>query len=88
MASVVAKGIDVSKHQKTVDWEKVKAAGIQFAIIRAGFGRNNIDPYFQAEHHRVRQTRDPGRDFLVFLRLKRGGGQKGGGILPRGDRAV
>ena len=47
MASVVAKGIDVSHHQKTVDWEKVKAAGIQFAIIRAGFGRNNIDPYFK-----------------------------------------
>ena len=47
MASVVAKGLDVSEHQKTVDWEKVKAAGIQFAIIRAGFGRNNIDPYFK-----------------------------------------
>lgn len=47
MVSVVAKGLDVSKHQKTVDWEKVKAAGIQFAIIRAGFGRNNIDPYFK-----------------------------------------
>ena len=47
MVSVVAKGLDVSKHQKTVDWEKVKAAGVQFAIIRAGYGRNNIDPYFK-----------------------------------------
>ena len=46
MASVVAKGIDVSKHQKTVDWEKVKAAGIQFAILRAGLGKSTIDQQF------------------------------------------
>lgn len=31
-------GIDVSKHNGTVDWESVKDAGIQFAIIRIGFG--------------------------------------------------
>lgn len=30
-------GIDVSSHQKDIDWEKVKAAGIDFAIIRVGF---------------------------------------------------
>ena len=28
-------GIDVSKWQKNIDWEKVKEAGIEFAIIRA-----------------------------------------------------
>ena len=32
------KGIDVSVHQGTIDWKKVKDAGIQFAIIRAGYG--------------------------------------------------
>lgn len=47
MADVIAKGIDVSKHQGTINWEKVKAAGIQYAIIRAGYGRNNIDPQFK-----------------------------------------
>ena len=31
------KGIDVSTHQGTINWDKVKADGIQFAIIRAGF---------------------------------------------------
>ena len=41
------KGIDVSKHQGSIDWEKVKKAGVQFAMIRAGFGRNNIDPQFK-----------------------------------------
>lgn len=47
MAIVVAKGIDVSKHQKTVDWAKVKAAGYKFAIIRAGFGKSTVDKYFK-----------------------------------------
>ena len=40
------KGIDVSKWQGTVDWEKVKAAGIEFAMLRAGYGQGNIDPQF------------------------------------------
>lgn len=32
------KGIDVSEHQGWIDWEKVKADGIDFAIIRCGYG--------------------------------------------------
>ena len=32
----MTKGIDVSHWQGTIDWNKVKAAGIQFAIIKAG----------------------------------------------------
>lgn len=34
----VLKGIDVSKYQGEVDWEKAKAAGVDFAIIRCGYG--------------------------------------------------
>ena len=30
-------GIDVSYYQGTIDWEKVKASGIEFAIIRLGY---------------------------------------------------
>ena len=30
------KGLDVSEFQGNVDWEKVKAAGYQFAMLRAG----------------------------------------------------
>lgn len=41
------KGIDVSEHQGEIDWYKVKASGVQFAMIRAGYGRNNIDPQFE-----------------------------------------
>ena len=29
------KGIDVSEHQGTINWKKVKAAGCRFAILRA-----------------------------------------------------
>ena len=32
----VARGIDVSNHQGTVDWNKVKAVGIDFAILKVG----------------------------------------------------
>ena len=35
----MTKGIDVSKHNGTIDWKKVKADGIDFAILRAGLGR-------------------------------------------------
>lgn len=34
------KGIDVSVHNGTIDWEKVKADGIDFAILRCGYGQN------------------------------------------------
>ena len=42
------RGIDVSKYQGNVDWNAVKAAGNDFAIIRAGYGKyaSQKDPYF------------------------------------------
>lgn len=33
------KGIDVSKHNGSINWNQVKADGVQFAILRAGYGR-------------------------------------------------
>lgn len=48
--NILAKGIDVSAWQKEIDWEKVKASGIQFAIIRCGFGgdlKSQDDKYFE-----------------------------------------
>ena len=36
------KGIDVSKHNGKIDWSQVKGQ-IEFAMIRAGYGKNNID---------------------------------------------
>ncbi len=34
-----SKGIDVSEHQGVIDWTKVAKDGVQFAVIRAGYGR-------------------------------------------------
>lgn len=39
------KGIDVSKHQGRINWNKV-APHIDFAMLRAGYGKNNIDAFF------------------------------------------
>ena len=42
-------GIDVSKHQGRIDWQKVKDSGIDFAILRCGYGGNYThqdDEYF------------------------------------------
>ena len=41
------RGIDVSRYQGTVDWERVKAAGCQFAMLRAGYGTDTVDEQFR-----------------------------------------
>lgn len=45
-------GIDVSKWNKTIEWDKVKEAGIEFAIIRCGYrgassGALVLDPMYK-----------------------------------------
>lgn len=44
-------GIDVSKWQQDIDWQEVKASGIEFVMIRIGYqtdydGDYVLDPYF------------------------------------------
>lgn len=38
---MLLQGIDVSVYQGTIDWQRVAADGIRFAIIRAGAGQTN-----------------------------------------------
>lgn len=42
------KGIDVSSHNGDINWSKVKASGIGFAILRAGYGKvaSQVDANF------------------------------------------
>lgn len=40
------KGIDVSEHQGSIDWAKVRADGVGSVIIRAGYGQTHIDKHF------------------------------------------
>ncbi len=48
----ITNGIDVSQWQQDIDWEKVKADGIEFAFIRVGYrgssqGTLNDDSYYK-----------------------------------------
>ena len=42
-------GIDISSWQTNIDWKKIKSEGVEFAIIRAGYGSNEsqIDRNFK-----------------------------------------
>lgn len=48
-----ALGIDVSAHQKEIDWNRVASSGVEFVMIRLGFrgygqeGTINLDKYFE-----------------------------------------
>lgn len=63
-------GIDVSNHQGYIDWEKVKKAGIDFAIIRIGYrgyaqeGTLNIDKEFQRN---IQNAQAAGIDVGVYI---------------------
>ena len=51
MKDILKKGIDVSSHQGKIDWDKVKAGGVEFAIIRCGYG-SDIKEQDDAEFER------------------------------------
>lgn len=43
------RGLDISKWNGNINWKKVRKAGIKFVIIRAGYGTNYVDPYFEKD---------------------------------------
>lgn len=47
-AAPIRNGIDVSYHQGAIDWNAVKASGVQFAFIRAGSFKSGTDAYYHA----------------------------------------
>ena len=57
-------GIDVSTWQGTIDWDKVKKAGIDFAIIRCGWGTTGVDNQF---HRNMKEARRVGIKVGVYL---------------------
>lgn len=46
MEIVYRKVYDVSVHNGLIDWDQIRADGVDFVMIRAGYGRNNIDERF------------------------------------------
>ncbi len=63
-------GIDVSKYQGDIDWQKVKADGVEFAFIRLGFrgygeeGTLNLDDKFEQN---LREAAAAGIDVGVYF---------------------
>ncbi len=51
------RGIDVSHHQKTIDWRKVRQDSIHFVFIKSTQGRYFKDPRF---HYNLKQARKHG----------------------------
>lgn len=73
------RGIDVSRHQKTIDWEKVAADNVQFVYIKATEGATYQDPMFRKNiegaqkagllvgvYHYFRMTSSPEKQFENF----------------------
>lgn len=61
------KGIDVSEHNGKINWKKVKASGVDFAIIRVGFGTNlkkQDDKQFKTN---IEECKKNGIPFGVYL---------------------
>ena len=52
--NIAYKGIDVSAHQGSINWASVKSAGIDFAMIRTGYGSEawdqQTDKYFETNY--------------------------------------
>lgn len=62
-------GIDVSYHQHEIDWQKVAADGIDFAILRVGYrgyesGALNLDSQF---HSYIKGASEAGIDVGVYF---------------------
>ena len=66
----VRKGVDVSEHQGMVDWERVKAAGCEFVILRIGYrgygaeGRLHVDARF---HENIAGAKAAGLEAGVYM---------------------
>ena len=53
------KGIDVSTFQGSINWSKVKQSGIQFAMIRGGYGRFGYDEMFLSNYKKAKNVGMP-----------------------------
>ena len=52
------KGIDISVYQQNIDFKKLKDSGIEFVIIRAGFGKvaNQKDKLFESHYANAKKA--------------------------------
>ena len=56
-------GIDVSEHNGALDWAKIKAAGVEFAIVRSGYGTSHVDNFLAKN---IRGAREQGLPVGIY----------------------
>ena len=61
------KGIDVSSHNGKLDWSKLKAQGVEFAIIRVGFGQDSTDQDDSKATYNMTECERLGIPYGVYL---------------------
>ena len=45
--NILEKGIDVSKWNGSINWQSVKNSGVDYVIIRGGYGTSTVDSQFK-----------------------------------------
>jgi GH25 family lysozyme M1 (1,4-beta-N-acetylmuramidase) len=60
-------GIDVSSHQGKIDWAKVKNDGVQFAMIRIGWGSDESDQDDDYGAYNISECKRLGIPYGVYL---------------------
>ncbi len=66
----IRRGVDVSRHQGEVDWQKVKKSGYDFAFLRIGYreyGTNGILHVDESFHTNIVNAQQAGIDVGVYL---------------------
>lgn len=63
-AGSIARGIDVSRYQGTINWAQVAASGVKFAFIRIGNTYGGLDPTF---NYNIQQAQANGIKVGVYL---------------------
>lgn len=67
VTNAYAFGIDVSQWQGDIDWARVKAAGVQYAIIRCGYGAENTGEMDYKFLQNVAGCKENGIPFGIYL---------------------
>ena len=63
-------GIDVSKYKAEIDWDKV-APHVKFVIIRAGYGINGTDEYFETKAVTIEEAKQEAEACMAKLKDKK-----------------
>ena len=50
------RGVDVSRHQGVIDWDRLRSDGVEFAYIKATEGENFNDPRFSRNWYAAQQA--------------------------------